>query len=149
MKECYAHLDDLMPLFVEQLSQGKSVVFSPKGISMRPMIRQGIDSVVLSPITDKLRKYDIPLYKYPDGKYVLHRIVQEREADYLCLGDNTFCYEIVKPEYLIAVVTAFKRRNRMISVRNFGYQIYCRVWIGCYPLRRLIRRGVNWIRRRL
>ena len=30
----HAHMDELMPLFREQLAAGKSVRFSPKGISM-------------------------------------------------------------------------------------------------------------------
>ena len=67
-----------MPLFLEQFQSGRSVRFSPRGISMLPMLRQEIDSVVLSAIPDRLEKYDLPLYRRDDGKYVLHRI--------LCIG---------------------------------------------------------------
>ena len=116
---------------------------------MRPMLRQGIDSVVLSPLPEKLQKYDIPLYRYPNGKYVLHRIVEVKDDHYRCLGDNTYAYETVYPEYLIAVVTAFKRGEKTIPVDAPGYRLYYRLWVGSYPLRRFARRAIGWIRRHL
>ena len=116
---------------------------------MRPMIRQGIDSVVLSPLSEKLRKYDIPLYCYPNGKYVLHRVVDVQEDQYICLGDNTYAYETVKPEYLIAVVTAFKRGNKQIQVTSWTYRLYCHVWVGIYPLRKFVKRAIGWLRRHM
>lgn len=145
----YTQLDNLMPLFREQFAAGKSVIFSPRGVSMRPMLRQGVDSVVLSPLPEKLGKYDLPLYRYPNGKYILHRIVKVNADHYICLGDNTYAYETVQPEYMIAVVTAFKRGDREIPVTNLWYRLYCRVWVALYPLRRFLRRGINWLRRRL
>lgn len=148
-REVMAQLNTLMPLFMEQFQAGKSVAFSPRGVSMLPMLRQGIDSVVLSPLPPELRKYDLPLYRYPDGKYVLHRVVRVREGEYLCLGDNTYNYETVKKDYMIAVVTAFRRGGREIPVTNPCYRLYCRLWCGSFPLRRFIKRGIGWIRRRL
>ena len=146
-KEQLAHLDELMPLIKEQLGEGKSVTFFPRGVSMLPMLRQGIDSVVFSPITKPLVKYDLPLYQYPDGKYFLHRIVSVKEDYFICLGDNTYRYEKVKPEYAVAVVTSFKRGRKVISVNTWHYRLYCRVWVCSYPLRHLIKRGIGWIGR--
>ena len=55
-------LEMLMPLIREQLASGRNVQFKPKGTSMRPMLRQGIDSVILSPLPQgKLKKYDLHL----------------------------------------------------------------------------------------
>ncbi len=39
-----------MPLIRETLEEGKCVQFSPRGVSMLPMLRQGKDTVTLSPI---------------------------------------------------------------------------------------------------
>ena len=50
------HLEDLMPLIRERLAVGQSVKFSPRGNSMLPMLRQGVDSVVLSPLPERLQK---------------------------------------------------------------------------------------------
>ena len=82
------HMDDLVPIIKEHLAQGQSVTFSPKGISMLPMLRQGKDTVTLSPIVGKLKKYDLPLYQRQDGKYVLHRIVKVKDGFFTMAGDN-------------------------------------------------------------
>lgn len=145
----FAALDALMPLFREQLEAGQSVRFSPRGVSMLPMLRQGIDSVVLSPLPEKLKKYDLPLYQRQDGHYVLHRIVAAGET-YTCMGDNQFVPEPgLKQEQMIAVVTAFYRGHREIRVSNPGYRVYCRLWHYSRPLRRFWRRGMGFLRRRL
>ena len=82
--------DELMPLLRERLAAGQSVRYLPfRGVSMLPMLRQGIDSVELSPLPDKLKKYDLPVYQYPSGKYVMRRVVKVRDDHYVCLGDNT------------------------------------------------------------
>ena len=147
--ELETSMEALMPLFMEQFEAGRSVCFSPRGVSMLPMLRQGIDAVELSPLPPELHKYDLPLYRYPNGKYILHRIVGVEADHYRCLGDNTYSYETVAPEYMIAVVTAFKRGERRISVDVWHYRLYCRLWVGIYPLRKFLKRAIGWLRRHL
>ena len=137
----------LMPLMEEALGAGKSVRFSPMGISMLPMLRQGIDTVTLSPISEKLKKYDLPLYRRDNGKFVLHRIVEVGET-YTCMGDNQVDPELgLRPDQMIAVVTAFTRGERVIPVTNVGYRLYCRIWVGTAPLRKFVRRVKNRLKR--
>ena len=141
------HLDTLMPLVCERLNNGASVWFSPKGFSMLPMLRQGTDRVLLSPLPEKLKKYDLPLYRRDNGQYVIHRIIRVGES-HTCIGDNQFDLEYgVRTDQMIAVVTAFTRGSKEISVNSLTYQLYCRLWHYSRPLRRLWRRGVGWIRR--
>lgn len=136
-----------MPLIREQLAAGKTVRFSPKGTSMLPMLRQGIDNVVLSPLPEKLNKYDLPLYQRENGQYVLHRVVQAGET-YSCVGDNQFELETgLRQDQMIALVTSFSRGNQVHSVTEFGYRCYCRFWHYSRPVRRLWRRGTGWLRR--
>ena len=132
-------LEDMMPVIREHLAEGSSVIISPKGVSMLPMLRQGIDTVELSPVTRKLKKYDIPLYKRADGKYILHRIVSVRHG-YTIIGDNQFVFEKgITDAQIIAVVTSFKRGEKQYSVNNFSYKIYCRFWHYTRFLRRIFR----------
>ena len=132
-------MDDLMPVFEESFAAGGSVKFSPKGVSMLPMIRQGIDTVTLSPIKTALKKYDIPLYRRDDGKYVLHRIVKAGET-YTCIGDNQFVVETgLRRDRMIAVVTAFTRGDREYTVESTTYRIYCRLWHYSRFPRRVVR----------
>jgi hypothetical protein len=92
LNEYQIRLDELMPLIREQLAANKCVKFSPRGTSMLPMLRQGIDRVILSPAPQKLRKYDLPLYRRENGQFVLHRVVKVGKT-YSCIGDNQFVVE--------------------------------------------------------
>lgn len=121
-------LDTVMPVIRQELAEGGSVRFSPRGISMLPMLRQGLDTVTISPLPPKLKKYDLPLYQRDDGKYVLHRIIRVGET-YTCIGDNQLDKETgVRPDQLIGVVTEFTRGEKSISVRDWRYRLYCRLW---------------------
>lgn len=147
--EYQVRLDELMPLFNEQLAAGKTVKFSPRGVSMLPMLRQGVDCVVLSPVPAQLKKYDLPLYRRDDGKYILHRIVRAGDT-YTCMGDNQFVREPgVRHDQMLALVTAFYRGERCIPVTAPTYRLYCRVWHYSRPLRHFWRRGLGWLRRHL
>lgn len=142
-------LEQLMPLIRETLAAGKTVRFSPRGVSMLPMLRQGTDSVVLSPLPDKLKKYDLPLYQRDDGHFVLHRVVKAGER-YTCIGDNQFDLEHgLRHDQMIAVVTAFYRGNRLYTTDQLCYKVYCRFWHYSRGLRHFWRRGIGWLRRHL
>lgn len=79
----------LEPIIREKLSMGGRVIIKPKGTSMLPLIRQGIDEVELSPLpSGRLKKYDIPFYKRKNGQFVLHRIVRVKKDSYVLCGDN-------------------------------------------------------------
>lgn len=138
-----------MPLIRAQLAKGQSVQIGPRGTSMRPLLRQGIDAVVLSPLPEKLKKYDLPLYQRDDGQYVLHRIVKAGQT-YTCIGDNQFELETgVREDQMIALATAVSRDGRIIRVSAPGYWLYCRFWHFTRPLRSVWRRGKRWLKRRL
>ena len=130
-------LEQIMPLMREYLAAGKTVKFSPRGISMLPMLRQGIDSVELSPLPEKLKKYDLPLYQRDDGHYILHRIVKVGET-FTCVGDHQFVVEEgVRQDQMIAIAVGFYRRGKYCSAESFGYRFYSRFWHWTRPLRYL------------
>lgn len=129
-------LEQLMPLMRESLAAGNSVRFAPRGTSMLPMLRQGIDSVELSPINGRLKKYDLPLYQRKNGQYVLHRIVRADET-YTCVGDNQFELEPgLCHEQMIGVVTAFYRGSRAHKVSSASHKLYCIMWHHSRGIRR-------------
>ena len=147
MSERDVRLEDMLPLMLEALERGQSVRFSPRGTSMRPMLRQGLDSVTLSPVRGRLKKYDRPFYRRADGHYVLHRIVAVGET-YTCVGDNQFQREPgLTHEQMLAVVTAFSRGEKEYSVNAPAYRLYCRFWHITRPVRHLWRWGIARIRR--
>lgn len=131
--------EELMQLVREQISRGQVIRYLPfRGRSMLPMLREGKDSVELSPLPEKLKKYDLPVYQYPSGKYVMHRVVAVKEDYYICIGDNLVNLEKIYPHQLIAIVSAFTRNGKRIEVSDPGYRIYCRFWCAVRPIRRIL-----------
>jgi len=142
-------LDDVMPLIRESLEQGKSVRFMPRGTSMLPMLRQGLDSVILSPLpARKLNKYELPMYQRENGQYVVHRIIKVGKT-YTCMGDNQFRKERgLTQEQMIALVTGFTRDGKEHSVEELSHRLYCRFWHYSRPIR-FVWRHVLWRVRRI
>ena len=140
-------LEFLMPLIKERLDAGHCVRFAPRGTSMLPMLRQGIDNVELSPLPQALKKYDLPLYQRDNGQYVIHRIVKTGDT-YTCIGDNQFEYEPgLRHDQMIGLVSAFYRGPKRYTVKAWHYWLYCRLWHCSRPLRRFYRRGKSWLKR--
>lgn len=147
LPERSVRLDAVMPVIRERLAAGQTVRFSPKGTSMLPLLRQGIDSVELSPPPERLKKYDLPLYQRSNGQYVLHRVVKVKES-YTCMGDNQFAEEPgVSHGQVIAMMTSFTRGGKSYTVHSPAYRLYCRLWCGSRPIRHLYRRAVGRLRR--
>lgn len=124
-------MEEIIPVFQEVWDRGKSVNFTPSGNSMLPMLRDRQDQVVLSAKKGKLKKYDLPLFRYND-RYILHRVYKvQRDGTYIMLGDNREAFECgITDDDILAVVTSFTRKGKTYSVNNLGYKVYCRFWIG-------------------
>ena len=149
MTDVSLHLAEILPLIQERLAEGESVQFTPHGTSMRPMLYGGRDQVILSPLPEKLKKYDLPLYRRPDGQFVLHRIVEVGET-YTCVGDNQISLEHGVPrEWMIAITTGFVRNGKTYSVDCWKYKLYCRWWHGTRSLRWWCGSKYRGVKRRL
>lgn len=108
-----------------------------KGISMRPMLRAGKDTVLISPIVGRLKKYDVPLYRRGED-YVLHRVVEVREEGYVICGDNCLVKELdVTDDQLVGVLSGFRRGKRYVALDSRSYLLYAKIWVAIYPIRRL------------
>ena len=118
-----------------ELAAHGSLVYTNVGVSMRPLIRQGRDLLVIRTCTDRLRKYDIPLYQRPSGQYVLHRIVRVLPDGYVLCGDNCTQLEHVTDDQILGVLTALERDGRTIPMTAPSMRLYGRLWVGLYPLR--------------
>ena len=153
MTERETTLELLLPLMREQLDRGETFSFKPGGVSMLPTIRPNRDAVVVGPLPEQLKKFDLPLYRREDGAFVLHRIVKV-EQTYTCVGDGQFQYERgITREQMVAIVTAIIRNGRKISVQSPVYRLYCRFWHGTRRIRHVIkwpryyaRRILTWLK---
>lgn len=147
MSERTVQLNEVIPLMREQLAVGQTVKFYPTGNSMLPMLKPGRDSVLLSPVPERLHKGDLPLYQRENGQYVLHRVIAAGET-YTCCGDNLVALETdVKHSQMIALVTAFTRNGKTVSVNALSYRVYWRLWMIGRPVRYVWRKGKNLLKR--
>lgn len=81
--------EQMLPLIEQQLQSGGEVRFKPNGTSMLPLVRQGIDEVVIEAYKGGLKKYDIPFYRRKNGMFVMHRLVKKTaDGKYFMRGDH-------------------------------------------------------------
>ena len=118
------------------------------GTSMMPLLRQGKDVMEIQKKgPERCKKYDAVLYKVKD-KYILHRILEVRENDYVIVGDNCFRKEYgITDEQIIGVLTGVVRNGKHISVTDKGYLLYVHLWCDLYPVRAAILYGRYQLRR--
>lgn len=76
-----------IPEISRLVSQGKQVVFTPTGCSMRPYIEGGVDNVTLVSPTD-LTVGTIVLAEIQPQHYVLHRIYDLQGDTVILMGDG-------------------------------------------------------------
>jgi len=125
-------MEELVPLIVEVISSGASFKLYPNGQSMLPTIVAGEDSVELSKPDEKLKKYDIVLYKRDNGQYVLHRLLKEHGEYYDMCGDNQLEIEKnVRKSDVIAVATAIYKGDKCIKTDSMEFikyakKMYCK-----------------------
>ncbi len=88
-----------------------------KGVSMMPLLRQGIDSVVLTKLDREPQKYDIVAYRRPNGQIVIHRIMKIRKDECIMCGDNhgELEYGITKNN-ILAVVKGIYRDEEYVDL---------------------------------
>ena len=120
--------DILIPELARLLSEEKEVRFTPSGVSMRPFIEGGRDSVILAPLNRLPRRGDILLARVttPAGRrtYVLHRLIRiekpqttsndlkQPQTIYILQGDgNLVGEEVCTAADIIGRVAAIERPN--------------------------------------
>ena len=136
--------------FEEYLAENDSLTYTNVGVSMLPLLRQGKDLfTVRRKGPERCGVGDVVLYRRGD-QYVLHRVVQVREKDYVILGDNCVAREYgIKDEDILGVMTGFVRGGKECSVSNPGYRLYSSLWLRTERPRVFMKRGFAWLRRKL
>lgn len=134
--------------FEEELERKGKLTYICVGVSMLPLLRQRRDIIMIAKKQGRCKKYDVALYKRPNGSYVLHRVVEVREKDYVILGDNCLNKEYgITDENILGVMTSFVRGGREYSVNNRLYRMYSKLWYAIYPIRRVLKKAKSTLGR--
>ena len=140
METKYVELKQLLPIIKEKLASDGSVIFTPNGTSMKPLIRNGIDEVELIR-ADTIKKNDIPLFVREDGSFVLHRIIRiKKDGTLIVRGDNQIVNERVNINQIIGKVKKIIRKDKTIEIESSKYRFYCLKSKLGYPFKYLYRK---------
>lgn len=134
----------LAELLAVQLENGEAPL-RVTGSSMHPTFRHGRDTVILKKPDTPLCRGDVILYLRDNGRYVLHRIVKQKNDLLILSGDNQFEPEEVRPSQVIARVVAFRRDGKEYLVTHFGYCLWVWFWVLLFPLRKQLLRLRRWL----
>ena len=132
-------LDQLGSVIEDGLKNGQQVRMTVVGSSMYPLFRSKLDSVVLAPIIDGVKKRDVILFKRSNGQYVLHRIIGHKGDIYSANGDNQYWIEspLFENQFLGKMI-GFYRKNQSYTTKTLWYQFYSFIWVFFRPLRGLL-----------
>ena len=114
MSENDLSMQALFPLLCEVIDSGGEFRLYPRGTSMLPLLRQGIDSVALVR-PETLKKRDICLYRRESGQFVLHRLLRvEKDGTLTFCGDNQLQKErgIQKEAVIARAVACYRGEHR-------------------------------------
>ena len=132
--------DRLDRVSIEQaIADSGRYVSTTCGSSMMPMLRNRRDTVVICKNLERVKKYDVVLYRTDDG-CVLHRAVKVLSDSYVMCGDNRIVLEKgIKDEDIIGVLAEVYRGEKRIRLDGFKYWTYSRYIVATFYPRRFFR----------
>ena len=133
---------------IEQVLETEGVFISTTaGMSMYPMLRNRKDSIVVKKTTERLKKYDVALYKRGDA-YILHRVMKVLPDSYIIRGDNCDKKEYgIRDEQILGVLVEFYRGDKKVSLDQWFYRVYVRAYCACTPIWWVVRQFGRVIRK--
>ncbi|MHB8062192.1 MAG: S24/S26 family peptidase [Ruminiclostridium sp.] len=138
---------EIFSLIKEILNDGRKAWIIVTGMSMYPFLREDKDCVELCATNiGSIKRGDIVLIKRVSGEYILHRVHHKEKEHFYIIGDAQQWIEgPLKPEQLVAVVTAVKRKDHQFTCQSKWWKLLVKVWINIIPLRHLILKGIRFI----
>ena len=137
----------IVPIIEEYISRPKEVIFTAKGNSMRPLLRNGKDQLILRAYNrEELPVGTVVLYQRADMSFSAHRIIGKNDNGFIMMGDfQTRREEGISPSSIKAVVVGFIKKGREFSADNKWYLCYMRFWMKSKFIRKCYIFGVSKI----
>ncbi len=124
--------------YEEILDRDGVLIYKTSGTSMLPMLHENRDLIVIEKYGERRpQKYDVVLFRRP-AQYVLHRILEVRDSDYIIVGDNLLTRESVKEEQILGVLTHFVRKGKEYKVTDENYLRYVHLWCDHMRFRKTV-----------
>lgn len=120
----------------EILKSDGMYVSTTSGVSMYPMLRDRRDTIVVTPTQERLKKYDVALYRRGNS-YVLHRVIKVLPDSYVIRGDNCALKEYVPDSSVLGKLTEVWREDKKLDMQGAPYRAYSRLITFFNPIVRI------------
>ena len=148
MNKPNVNLKEFWPVMKEVIESGGEFTFYPHGTSMMPLIREGVDQVVLVK-ADTVKAGDAVFYLRDNGQFVLHRIVKVKNGEYIMCGDNQVGLEYgITDKHILAKMKAVIRDGQIIDETNAKYRRYIK-GLGRRRFKKRVRGFLGRIKRKI
>lgn len=130
------------------LTEGSEAEFRLNGNSMRPLLRNGRDVVIIAPVAaERVAEGDVVLFRY-QGKHILHRIIKRSGENLLLAGDGNYCrFETATTSEVIGRLVRVRRPSgKVISCESRSWRWRSKAWLS---LPAIVRRIILGLARRL
>ena len=140
----------LMEPLLELLEETEAVPLVISGSSMTPFLAHGRDTVYLSKVIRPLKRGDMVLYRRDSGAYILHRVYRVEKDSFTMVGDaQTMLEPGIRPDQVKALVTAVRRKGKILRRGSFWWDFFETIWIRMVPLRPAVRAVYSGLKRLL
>lgn len=142
--------DLIMDPLLALLDETTSVPLVISGNSMTPFLVHHRDTVYLSKASRPLKRGDMVLYQRDNGSYILHRVfrVQDAPHTYTMVGDaQTMLEPGIRPDQIRALVTAVRRKDKLLKKGSFWWVFFEKIWIRMVPMRPAVRNIYSFIKK--
>lgn len=140
----------LMEPLLELLEETEAVPLVISGSSMTPFLVHGRDTVFLSRVCRPLKRGDMVLYRRDSGAYILHRVYRVEQDSFTMVGDaQTMLEPGIRPDQVKALVTAVRRKGKILRGGSFWWDFFETIWIRMVPLRPAVRTVYSGLKRLL
>ena len=140
--------EQLMEPLLALLEETSTVPLVITGSSMTPFLVHGRDTVYLSKASHPLKRGDMVLYQRDSGAWILHRVCRAEAGTYTMVGDNQTLLEPgIRPDQVKAVVTAVRRKGKLLQKGSFWWDFFEMIWIRMVPLRPAVRAVYSCLKR--
>ena len=125
----------LMPKLLALLEDTDAVPLVISGSSMTPFLVHRRDTVYLSRVQRPLKRGDMILFRRDCGDYILHRILRAENGRYILIGDAQNWVEPVREDQILALVTAVRRKEKLLKEGDFCWMFFEKIWLRMIHLR--------------
>lgn len=129
-----------MGAFENILNDKDYLIYTNVGNSMLPLIKEGIDILVIKKPQRNIKKYDIVLSKRPSGRYILHRVISlsKNMEELVIAGDNSFMKDCISPSSVLGILSEIHRNGEEVKMDTLLKRLAVWFWCNFFFIRRPI-----------